>query len=260
MMNLMQHDAEILDQFTKQAEPFLQRHENSNEDLLQLMADCADVRRDNTVLDIACGPGIVSCFFARRAAHVTGLDIVPAMLERAQRLQTERQLTNIDWVLGESTALPFADDCFDRAVTRFSFHHYMEPQGAIAEMTRVCKPGGLVLVADVAPRPEAQDRFNQWEILRDPSHTRALTQSELEILGKNAGLHLVWKATFQMKMDLEDLLGSSFPRPGDADKIRSLFDEDLRNQIDSLGVFAWRENSAVKLTYPVAIFAWRKKM
>jgi hypothetical protein len=63
-----------------------------------------------------------------------------------------------------------------------------------------------------------------------------------------------------MKMDLEDLLGSSFPRPGDADKIRSLFDEDLRNQIDSLGVFAWRENSAVKLTYPVAIFAWRKKM
>ena len=73
------------------------RHENSHEDLLQLMVECADVRPKDTVLDIACGPGIVSCFFAGIAAHVTGLDIVPAMLERANRLQAERQLANIDW-------------------------------------------------------------------------------------------------------------------------------------------------------------------
>ena len=258
MMNLMQHDAEILDQFTKQAEPFLRRHENSHADLLQLMVECADVRPESTILDIACGPGIVSCFFARPASHVTGLDFVPAMLAQAKRLQAERQLTNIDWALGESTALPFADDFFDRVVTRFSFHHYMEPPTAIAEMRRVCKPSGIVLIADVAPRPDTQNRFNQWEILRDPSHTRALTETEIKALGENAGLQLARQANFRMQMNLEDLLGSSFPKPGNADKIRALFENDIQRGTDTLGVSASRENGVVKLTYPITIVAWQK--
>lgn len=258
MMNLMQHDAEILDQFTKQADPFLKRHENSNEDLLQLMIDSADTQRENTVLDVACGPGIVSCFFARRAAHVTGVDIVPAMLDRARRFQAEKQLTNLDWVLGESTELPFHDNFFDRVVTRFSFHHYLGPQAAIAEMKRVCRPGGIVVVADVAPPPATQDRFNEWEILRDPSHTRALTELEQQSLGERAGLRLHRNENFQMPMDLEDLLASSFPRTGDADKIRALFDEDIRSHTERLGVSAWKDQGRVKFKYPIAIFAWRK--
>ena len=134
----------------------------------------------------------------------------------------------------------------------------MKPHVALAEMMRACKPGGVVLVADVAPRPEVQDRFNQWEILRDPSHTRALTESELEALGHDARLHPIRRATFQMKMNLEDLLGSSFPKPGDADKIRALFEQDIQRKTDTLGVSAARENGLVKLTYPIAIFAWQK--
>lgn len=258
MMNLMQHDAEILDQFTRQAEPFLRRHENNHEGLLRLMVECAEVRREDTVLDIACGPGIVSCYFAQYAAHVTGLDIVPAMLERARQLQTERGLVNLDWAPGESTALPFADNSFDRVVTRFSFHHYMEPQAAIAEMVRVCKPGGIVAIADVAPRPDAQEHFNHWEVLRDPSHTRGLTELEIRALGENAGLHLTRQANFHINMNLEDLLGSSFPRPGNADKIRALFEEDIQRETDTLGISAVRQNGVVKLTYPIAIMAWRK--
>jgi SAM-dependent methyltransferase len=179
-------------------------------------------------------------------------------LERARRFQIEKQLTNLDWVLGESTALPFHDDFFDRVVTRFSFHHYMDPQAALAEMKRVCKPGGIVVVADVAPNANAQDRFNQWEILRDPSHTRGLTEMEQESLGEKAGLEFLRKANFKMPMDLEDLLASSFPRPGDADKIRALFDDDLQSRKENLGVSAWRDQDRVKFNYPIAIFAWRK--
>jgi hypothetical protein len=61
-----------------------------------------------------------------------------------------------------------------------------------------------------------------------------------------------------MQMNLEDLLGSSFPKPGDADNIRALFEEDIQRNIDALGVCASRENGAVKLTYPIAIMAWKK--
>jgi ubiquinone/menaquinone biosynthesis C-methylase UbiE len=254
----MHHDAEILDQFTRQAEPFLRRHENSHEGLLQLMVDFAEVGGEDTVLDVACGPGIVSCFFARYASHVTGLDIVPAMLERAKRLQAENRLPNLNWASGESTALPFADDSFDRVVTRFSFHHYLEPQAAITEMMRVCKPGGVLLVVDVAPSPDAQEHFNHWEVLRDPSHTCALTELEMRSLGENAGLHLMRQANFHMQMDLEGLLGSSFPKPGNAEKIRALFEEDIRKRTDALGVSASRDNGVVRLTYPIAVMAWRK--
>ena len=257
-MNSSRHDAEILDQFTRQAEPFAQRHGYQNDPLLDLMADCAEVKSGDTVLDVACGPGIVSCFFARLAHHVTGVDFVPAMLDRARRYQAERQLSNLSWQLGSCTELPCPDAVFDCVVTRFSFHHFLEPAAALGEMKRVAKPGGVVLVSDVVPTPETQAAFNHWEILRDPSHTRALTQAEFASLGEEAGLVLNRRADYRMDRDLEELLSGSFPKPGDAERIRVLFDADIRANIDTLGVAARREAGTVRITYPIAVFAWHK--
>lgn len=252
------HDAAILDQFTRQAEPFAQRHGYHRDAMLDLMADCAAVGPDQIVLDVACGPGIISCFFARRARHVTGLDFVPAMLERARRYQAEQQVANVAWQLGSSTDLPFADHTFDCVVTRFSFHHFLDPLAALGEMKRVARPGGTVLVCDVAPSPATQDAFNHWEILRDPSHTCALTLAEFEGLGDAAGLLLRRKETCPFDRDLEGLLAGSFPKAGDADRIRALFEADIRSGRNSLGVGARRENGAISLTYPVVVLAWQK--
>jgi ubiquinone/menaquinone biosynthesis C-methylase UbiE len=257
-MKTSQHDAEILDQFTRQAETFVQRHGYQNDPLLDLMANCAEVNSGDTVLDVACGPGIVSCFFARFAHHVTGVDVVPAMLDRARRYQMEKQRSNLTWQLGSSTELPFPDDVFDCVVTRFSFHHFLEPAAALYEMKRVAKPGGVVLVCDVVPSPESQAAFNHWEILRDSSHTHALTQAEFELLGEEAGLVLDRRANYRMERDLVELLAGSFPKPGDSERIRALFDADIRANIDTLGVAARRENDAIRITYPIAVFAWRK--
>jgi ubiquinone/menaquinone biosynthesis C-methylase UbiE len=255
-MDSAQHQAEILDQFTKQAEPFLKRHGEGSDRLLSLMADCASPRADDKLLDVACGPGIVSCFFAPNVNQVTGLDMVPAMIERARRLQSERGLQNIDWKLGECTSLPFPDAAFDCVVTRFSFHHFLEPLIALREMKRVCKPGGRVVAADVTPGEEAQARFNQWEILRDPSHTRALAAVEFRSLGENAGLKLCREENFALAMNFDDLLKGSFPRAGDENRLRSLFDESIRSGRDDLGVAARREDGNIWITYPVTIFAW----
>jgi ubiquinone/menaquinone biosynthesis C-methylase UbiE len=254
--NPQQHNAEILDQFTRQAEPFLRRHAGGSQALLELMAACVELQSTDKLLDVACGPGIVSCFFALRVARVTGLDMVPAMLDRARQLQSERGLPNIEWKLGLSTGLPFEDESFDCVVTRFSFHHYLDPLEALSEMKRVCRHGGIVLVADVAPRPETQERFNHWERLRDPSHTRALTVAEFQALGQEARLHLHRQEHFSLEMDLEELLRGSFPKPGDTDRLRALFREDIDSGRDELGVAARYEDASIRLTYPILVSAW----
>lgn len=253
------HDAEIQDQFTRQAKPFLERHGRGKDALLELMAECAAARATDALLDVACGPGIIACYFAERMSRVIGLDAVPAMLEQARRLQAERHLENVEWRLGQSTELPFEDESFDCVVTRFSFHHYLDPGAALREMKRVSRTGGTVLVADVTPRKETQERFNEWEILRDPSHTRALTRDEMHALGKAAGLRLRREEDFRLEMELEGLLAGSFPKAGDAERIRALFEEDVRAGRDTLGVAARREDGAVWLTYPVAVVAWEKQ-
>lgn len=257
-MTPVTHDEEILDQFTKQAEPFLRRHEHSNQELLERMGNCARVQAADRLLDIACGPGIVSTFFARHAARVTGLDIVPAMIERARSYAAEQGLDNVDFALGSCTALPFPDASFDVVVTRFSFHHFVEPAAALAEMKRVAKPGGTVVVTDVAPRPDVRDMFDMWEKLRDPSHTSAKTEEELETMGTTAGLQLRRKESCTLEMELGGLLASSFPPEGNADKIRALFAEELRNGTDHLGVAALADEERVRMLYPVAMFAWQR--
>ena len=252
-----QHNQDIQDQFTRQAEPFIRRHAHHNSELLSAMVDCSSVDKLDTVLDVACGPGIVSCFFARHAKHVTGLDIVPAMIQRAQQFARDEKVENVGWKLGSGTEIPFPDASFDRVVTRFSFHHFLDPLAALREMKRVAKPGGTVLVCDVAPRPDAQDGFNRWEVLRDTSHTRALTEVEFDRLGDEAGLEAFRKEYYALEMDLEQLLASSFPKPGDADRIRALFDEEIEAGTDHVGVMARRLDGTVIITYPVLIAAWR---
>lgn len=257
-MDAAEHQAQILDQFTLQAEPFLNRHGNSGDALLALMAECAAPSSHDALLDIACGPGIVSCFFAPKVKHVTGLDMVPAMLDRARKLQADRQLNNIDWKLGQATELPFATNSFDCVVTRFSFHHFLDPQHVLREMARVCKPGGTVLVADVTPSKETQPSFNEWEILRDPSHTSALLVEQLHAAGQQAGLAIHKSERFGLVMKLEELLMGSFPKPGDADRIQALFEEEIGAGSNRLGVAARRTDRGIEITYPVSVVSWCK--
>jgi ubiquinone/menaquinone biosynthesis C-methylase UbiE len=256
MNDSRQHDADILDQFTRQAIPFSERHA-SDDELMRQLVEISGVGPRDHVLDIACGPGLVSCAFAASAARVTGLDMVPAMLDRARVLQETRKLANVEWKQGSATALPFPDGSFDCVVTRFSFHHYLDPAAALREMHRVCKPSGIVLVIDVAPRPGAQDAYNAVEKLRDPSHARALTEDELKALGQAEGMKLERQATYRLESDLEGLLQTSFPREGDADKIRALFEEDIREGDDRLGVGAHRRNGEVYFHFPIIALAWR---
>src|SRR5438128_11497959 len=107
-----QHNQTVLDQFSKQAAPFSEKSALSDESIFQVILDLSGVGPEDTVLDVACGPGLVSCAFAARARHVTGIDLTPAMIERAAQLQKEKGLLNLSWQIGDVLPLPFPGRSF----------------------------------------------------------------------------------------------------------------------------------------------------
>src|SRR6267143_6824210 len=148
-----EHQHEILDQFTRQATPFATAPGIRDEAALRLIVECSGAGPSDTVLDVACGPGLLACAFARVVRHVTGIDITPAMLDRARALQQERGLTNVTWRQGDVLPLPWPDGSFTIVSARFAFHHFLDPRAVLVQMRRVCAAGGKVVVVDSAPAP-----------------------------------------------------------------------------------------------------------
>lgn len=246
------HNAEILDQFTKQAVPFSKMATQYEELLLEF----SDVTADDNVLDVACGPGIVACAFATRAKHVTGIDLTPAMLEQAQKRQQKFQLENLTWQLGDVLPLPFADDSFSMVITRYTFHHFLDPLAVCKEMLRVCQPCGTVMVVDATPPSEKEVAYNFVEKLKDPSHVRALPETQLLDVVKTAGLQQIKTQRYPFEVEFEASMKSFFPNPGDSEKIRQLFQADVGK--NELGLNVYRKGDALHYVYPVLIIVGKK--
>ncbi len=251
-----EHQASIIDQFSRQAVPFSQQPAHSQESFLNLLLEMSGVGPEDNVLDVACGPGLVACAFAARARQVTGIDLTPAMIERAKEIQKEKKLSNLTWRIGNVLPLPFPDESFSLVVTRYTFHHFVDPKAVFAEMVRVCRQGGRVLVADIALPPEKRRAFDRMEKLRDPSHTSHLTPADFLQMAADLGLGEVKTEFIKSERNLEAHLKASFPNPGDDEKIRQIFRDDIGK--DDLGLGAHWQGQEIHFAYPVIILVGRK--
>ena len=252
----MDHRSRILDQFTRQAVPFAQAQAIRNQEALERIVKMAEAGPQDTSLDVACGPGLLACAFARVVRHAVGIDLTPAMLDQAHKTQAEQKLQNLSWHQGDVTSLPFPDEHFSIVSSRFAFHHLEQPLAALKEMQRVCKPGGRVVVADMSPAPEKADALNAEERLRDPSHVRAMPLAELRELFAKAGLPAPRVESYRLEGELEDLLSRSFPNEGDADRVRRIFADSLTN--DALDLATRSEKGKIYYGFPVAVLGAKK--
>jgi ubiquinone/menaquinone biosynthesis C-methylase UbiE len=99
------------------------------------------------VLDVACGPGIASRAAAARLdekGSVLGIDLAPRMLERARAVAAAKRAAPIAYAEMDVHALSLPDSSFDAAISQLGLMLFAEPDTALAEMTRVVKPGGVV--------------------------------------------------------------------------------------------------------------------
>ena len=249
------HNQIVVDQFGKQAACFARLP--GHEEATRLLIDLAQIGADDEVLDVACGPGLVACAMAPHARHVVGIDLTPAMIDQARTLQSQRRLSNLEWHIGDVSALPFASDRFSAVVTRYGVHHFVDPERVLFEMVRVAKPGGRVAIADLVLPVEKAREYDSMERLRDPSHVRVLSSAELGELMARVGLSTVRWGGYLFELDLSTLLKGSFPNPGDAQRVRELFEQDAG--VDRLGIGIHRCGEDIRFAYPIAIAVGRKR-
>jgi SAM-dependent methyltransferase len=244
-----EHNWQVVDQFSRQAVYFAELP--GHEDATQLLLRMARVTAADAVLDVACGAGAVAFAAARTARQVTGIDLTPAMIERAKALQAEMGLVNLAWHVGDVARLPFPAGQFDVVVSRYSLHHFLRPAEVVAEMARVCKPSGRVAVADLVLPPEKAAAYDGMERLRDPSHVRVLAEAELRQLVTAAGLVDLRRAGYLFALELQALLRASFPLEGDANRVCERIEADVG--VDDLGIGAQRVGGTVRIAYPIVI-------
>ena len=140
-------------------------------------------------------------------------------------------LNNIKWDTGDiSNNLSYQTGSFSLVVSRYSFHHLLNPLSVLSERI-VMNVGGQIVVVDPTPPQDKAEMYNYVEKLRDLSDVKAFTISEFEDLFKKAGIPIRRKGFYRMKIELEDQLQASFPNPDYVDKIRQLFIEDTKKDI-----------------------------
>ena len=254
----MSHQDTIRDQFTRQAVPFSQAPSIRDEAALALLVEAAGAAAGQRTLDVACGPGLVVCAFARVVAHATGIDATPAMIDRARALQQDKGLANAEWHVGDAAQLPFGADRFDTVTCRFAFHHFQESALVLAEMIRVARPGGAVVVCDgfASDDPVKAAAFNAMERLRDPSTVRFLALAELQGLFAAAGLPPPEARFYRVAAELEGLMKVSFPNGDDGEIVRRMIKASAAD--DFLGMGTVFDGARYTFAYPAVVLVAHK--
>jgi len=206
----MDHLKRVTDEFARQAETFDAWAEQTDENVAaRFETAIGDAGRGN-LLDVACGPGVVTAALAPRAKSVVAFDATEEMLEKAKARCAKAGLRNVTFQQGNAEALPFGDARFDGVVTRLAVHHFADPQRALGEMLRVLRPGGMAVIVDVVSSEDPRESVlqNAIERLRDPSHVRMLPASELDACIAGSGFadleHTTWDKSreFEEWMDI----------------------------------------------------------
>ncbi|MEA2297500.1 MAG: hypothetical protein QOF77_436 [Solirubrobacteraceae bacterium] len=116
----------------------------------ELLCETVDVMPGERVVDVACGSGNAALAAARRGGVVTGVDYVPALLERGRERAAAERL-QVEWVEGDAEALPLEDGAFDVVLSTFGSAFAPDQARAAGELLRVCRPSGRIGMSNWTP-------------------------------------------------------------------------------------------------------------
>ena len=221
------------ERFARTAERVAAHQDARAERLAEQVRDFVELRGEERALDVGTGAGALAFALAPLVREVVGLDPVPELLELARA----RALPNTEFLEGDGTALLFPEGTFDLAGTHRTLHHVAQPAHIVAELARVTRPGGRVLVVDqLAPDDgTAATTLHEFETARDPFHTRLLTDGELRELFAANELALLRERHEQEPRDLARYLDLAGCAGDGRARAEALAADDPRVLVASVG-------------------------
>lgn len=141
------HTAEAREVWNEAAERYEKLSNSLFAKTAEEFVDFAGLRKKWRVLDVACGPGIATRAAALKIdekGSVLGIDLASGMLARAKAVPPARRAAPIEYAEMDVHALPLETGAFDAAISQLGLMLFAQPDKALAEMTRVTKPGGVV--------------------------------------------------------------------------------------------------------------------
>ncbi len=202
---------ETADRFGKHAEGYATSQGHSSGDDLAIVLDLLKPKSHWNVLDIATGAGHTAALVAPHVATVVASDISAGMLAQAAKGFKAKGITNATTALADVEQLHFGDESFDAVTSRIAPHHFYNIKTAIAEMARVLKSEGVLVIEDnIAPQAKRADRFiNDLEKARDSTHVRSYTKGEWRRMLIEAGFRVVRVRNYRKKHDIAEWVGRS---------------------------------------------------
>ncbi len=235
----------VVEQFQRAASAFpLEPVVPSPRDLRALIEMVAP-RSQDRLLDVATGSGALALAFAPYVANVVGVDVSPAMLERAEQARLARRFGNAHFRWAEATALPFPDLSFDVVTCRDLLHYVTDGAALLAELRRVLAPEGRLLLDEIVGSEDPVKRATQEaiEIRRDPAFVKLYSRSEIERLARTAGVEIARAEAYEVPRELEEWLSYAAADAPTRFIVRSMLEAGLGADAAGLQVRKSREGS-----------------
>lgn len=238
MSDSSDHKRTVREEFTKQAAAYAANSSLTDPEIVDRLVDATDAFPEARVLEVATGPGHVAFGFAA-CDQVVGLDLTSAPLGIAEETKRERGVNNVHFQKGDAENLPFKKNSFDIVVCRLAFHHFEDPSRVLQQMARVCRPNGTVAVADlvVSEHSERGTYQNRFERLRDPSHVRALSLSDLLSLFTETGVEVTDVFTDELVQEVEQWLSNAQTPDARAVEARDMIERDASEDLSGTHPF-----------------------